>query len=81
MRKNGKLVEEWLGRKGHGEILADFTVELCNMCGPMIRCPRCDNNTCNGGYGENGRCPVCPICYDLQKSLYEHMPKEIWESI
>jgi hypothetical protein len=54
----------------------DFKVEYCELCGWFIRCPRCGNNSCNAGYGddpdtEDGKCPVCPVAYDLQKILGE----------
>lgn len=35
-------------------------------CGLTIFCGRCGNNTCNGGYGEDGTCPDCPSAYELE---------------
>lgn len=54
-------VEELLG--------ASFKVEECGMCGWFIRCPRCGNNSCNGGAGEDGKCPVCVYTYKIQYAL------------
>ena len=55
-----------------------FEVVYCVMCETnCVVCPKCGNNTCNGGYGyldENGeptddwnnapaRCDICPLAY------------------
>lgn len=43
-----------------------FKVLWCDVCiGKYVECPRCGNNTCNGGHGEDGKCPVCSIAYDI----------------
>lgn len=34
-----------------------------------MRCPRCGNNSCNGGYGEDGKCPVCPLAYEVMYAI------------
>lgn len=49
-----------------------FQWELCDLCGPFLRCPRCGNNSCNGGSGTfNGqKCDICPITYDLQAAIW-----------
>jgi len=66
----------------------EFKIDWCNGCGgTMVRCPKCDNNCCNGGYGrmdENGKtvawneegvpCDVCPLAYQYQH-LYWKMEK------
>ena len=39
------------------------------MCeAAFIRCPKCGNNTCNGGYGQidGVKCDVCPLAYQYQ---------------
>jgi len=44
--------------------------ELCD-CVAMV-CPECGNNCCNGGYGKDGKCEVCPEVYDLQDKAAEN---------
>lgn len=52
------------------EPIAAFTVEWCKTCRcPFVRCPRCGNNSCNGTYGEDQKCPVCPITYELMAKI------------
>ncbi len=50
----------------------------CEMCGPMVRCGKCGNNCCNGGYGtlpDGSACDACPSAYDKQHAEYEeHIP-------
>lgn len=47
-----------------------FKIQWCSTCNDwFIECPRCGNNTCNGGYGEDGCCPVCPDAYDLMYNI------------
>lgn len=42
----------------------------CDLCkGWAVICPRCGNNTCNGGSGEDGKCPVCNSCYELTEKI------------
>jgi len=54
------------------EIPASFSVEWCNTCQQkFVRCPRCGNNSCNGTYGEDGECPVCPLAYDLMYASWD----------
>lgn len=46
---------------------AELTIEQCGFCQqPMARCPKCGNNSCNGGYGEiaGKQCDMCPSVYD-----------------
>lgn len=41
----------------------------CSMCGRMVVCGKCGNNSCNGGYGNlpNGLvCDACPSAYETQ---------------
>lgn len=41
----------------------------CEMCGPMVICGKCGNNSCNGGYGtlpDGSKCDACPSAYDMQ---------------
>lgn len=48
-------------------------INWCGLCGGLyVSCPRCGNNTCNGGSGEleNGeKCPTCLKAYDLIDKL------------
>ena len=45
-------------------------IKWCSLCNTWyIKCPRCGNNSCNGGYGENGKCLVCKDVYKLQDSI------------
>jgi len=47
-----------------------FEVCWCETCtGIYVKCPKCGNNTCNGGYGEDGKCPICPSAYELMYAL------------
>jgi hypothetical protein len=40
--------------------------EYCQTCdADFIRCPKCGNNTCNGGEG----CNLCPAVYQLADFL------------
>jgi len=65
-----------LNEMKHPYVGYKFEVCWCNDCtGIYIKCPRCGNNTCNGGYGEDGKCPVCPVAYDLMY-LIEKNTKE-----
>jgi hypothetical protein len=52
-----------------------FIWEFCEACGAyFIRCPKCGNNCCNGGYGKiNGEeCDICFLCYQFQNLAYEN---------
>ena len=54
-----------------------FKIDWCTICEThFIICPRCGNNTCNGGYGENGKCTLCPIAYELHAKLETYMVME-----
>jgi hypothetical protein len=54
----------------------------CKLCQrPFVKCPKCGNNTCNGGYGKNcnGDCDVCPLAYqyhDLAAAAGKEPSKE-----
>ena len=49
----------------------------CDGCkGWAILCPRCGNNTCNGSYGEDGKCPVCSSCYELINKIHQNSSVE-----
>jgi rRNA maturation protein Nop10 len=53
--------------------MPSFKITWCPTCRVFfVECPRCGNNTCNGGYGEKGKCPVCPKAYDLNDKINEH---------
>lgn len=50
----------------------DYPVEYCSLCErDMILCPKCGNNTCNGGYGtvDGKECSVCPMAYEADEHL------------
>ena len=52
-----------------------FEWQLCTHCGAyMIRCPKCGNNCCNGGYGtvDGVECDICPLAYQFQGFAYEY---------
>lgn len=54
---------------GGGGIVSEHTWFDCELCGRSVRCGKCGNNCCNGGYGvlPNGeQCDVCPSAYDVQ---------------
>jgi hypothetical protein len=44
--------------------------DYCNVCeGSMVRCGKCGNNCCNGGYGtlpDGTTCDACPSAYEMQ---------------
>jgi len=45
--------------------------DWCSMCGLIVRCGTCGNNSCNSGYGELKDGSVCPDC----ESAYEKQQK------
>ena len=48
----------------------EVCIKWCSLCKCwFIKCPRCGNNSCNGGSGEDGKCPVCLIVYKLKDSI------------
>ena len=53
--------------------------ETCD-CVAMI-CPECGNNCCNGMYGRDGKCPVCPEVYRMQHMAYEEGTKPSKEGL
>ncbi len=48
-----------------------FKIEKCELCGWFVRCPKCGNNSCNGGFGEvDGKeCDVCNVAYVIQDAI------------
>jgi len=51
-------------------------IEWCSVCNAWyIECPRCGNNSCNGGSGEDGKCPVCIDVYKLQDTISQRTGK------
>lgn len=47
----------------------EHTWFVCDLCGPAVRCGKCGNNCCNGGYGrlaDGSVCDVCPDAYAMQ---------------
>jgi hypothetical protein len=60
----------------HPLVGKSFAVEWCETCGAIfVKCPRCGNNSCNGGYGEDGKCPVCPLAYELMFAIEKNVDK------
>ena len=50
-----------------------FEWDWCCMCGAVVRCPKCGNNSCNGAFGEledGSKCDVCPQAYEIQDKAY-----------
>lgn len=47
--------------------------DICDLCGPMVRCGHCGNNCCNGGSGDG--CPDnCASAYEMQRAGYAAFP-------
>jgi len=49
----------------------EHTWQICPMCGHHVRCGKCGNNCCNGGYGtleDGSTCDACPSAYDKQNA-------------
>lgn len=55
-------------------IYSRHTLAHCYLCGYMIRCATCNNNCCNGTYGQvSGKdCPDCPEAYEHQDRYYKN---------
>ena len=66
----------------------EFKIEWCSGCQCFyVRCPKCGNNSCNGGYGkmdmdgnplpwndrgtESQPCDICPLAYQHQYLYWE----------
>lgn len=48
-------------------IMYKFEKKYCSLCDCDVTiCPKCGNNTCNGGYGtvDGKECDVCPLAYE-----------------
>jgi len=59
-----------------------FEVAWCETCkGLFVRCPRCGNNSCNGTYGEDKKCPVCPLAYAMMNALEQDGIRDIAYSL
>lgn len=56
----------------------EFEWDLCPMCGPHIKCPKCGNNCCNATYGvvDGTQCDVCPLCYQHQALAWQTFYKK-----
>lgn len=55
-------------------IKTEHLLDYCQGCQTnMLRCKTCDNNCCNGGYGEvDGEvCIDCPDAYAVQKAYWD----------
>jgi len=58
----------------------DFKWDYCPQCHvPMIRCPECNNNMCNGATGKNGTCQTCKEAYAYQQANRHKAP--LWMRI
>ena len=55
----------------------------CPMCGPMVVCGKCGNNSCNAGYGSiNGaECDTCPSAYDKQNREAAIECRKLWRRL
>ena len=43
----------------------EFEWVYCELCQVVTgTCPKCGSNCCNGTYGQDGECDVCPKVYD-----------------
>lgn len=56
----------------------------CFMCGPMVVCGKCGNNSCNAGYGtlpDGSKCDACPSAHekDVTEGVVER--KKIWRRV
>ena len=52
----------------------EYKIFWCNRCDNWyVECPKCGNNSCNGGYGtiDGKKCDVCPSAYACQKEIDE----------
>jgi hypothetical protein len=51
-----------------------FIWKWCGLCDKAyVECPKCKNNTCNGGYGTDimgDECNVCPLAYQYEQLAY-----------
>ena len=57
--------------------MTEHTWFECPLCGLAVRCGKCGNNCCNGGFGElpdGSQCDACPSAYDKQ---YNEVPARI----
>ena len=56
-----------------------FKWVYCPMCGWTPVCPSCNMNWCSGGYGEGGKCKVCPSVDVHAKKGFALMGKETYD--
>lgn len=55
-----------------------FPTRYCSLCRyEIVVCPKCGNNTCNGGYGtiDGQECDVCPDAYRAANLLSPELPE------
>jgi len=89
------MIEELGGQRDEPEPLTEaekkivgqsFAVERCEFCGWFVKCPKCGNNCCNGGFGNMDKdgnplpwntqdkdaqpCDMCPTAYAVQDALH-----------
>jgi hypothetical protein len=69
-----------------------FQIERCEICGWNVKCPKCGNNSCNGGCGKMDKdgkalpwntddkdaqdCDMCDFAYVVQQGLSEYIHPE-----
>jgi hypothetical protein len=52
--------------------MKEITWKYCETCDCAAAiCPKCGNNACNGAYGLDGKCDVCPDVYRYQQRAYD----------
>jgi len=52
--------------------LHEVVLRWCDLCKLWyVKCPRCGMNTCSGGRGEDGKCPMCLLAYKFDNKLNE----------
>jgi hypothetical protein len=62
--------------------------DICGMCGPMVECGVCGNNSCNGGNGweihsgPNGtaKCPGCDSAHDMMIAKTDYPIGPDWDA-
>lgn len=54
----------------------NIRLKYCSLCGGFyVECPRCGNNCCNAGAGQEkdgGKCIMCMKSYELQDALNKY---------
>ena len=62
--------------------MTKIIIEWCDACKSwFVRCPRCGNNTCNGGSGEDGKCPLCIKVYEFEDNHRDYTAGQVQAAI